>query len=137
MRLLLSATRLDFSAPYTKILIFRFRYQSEPDYDLWKHLLRICHLDLEDLPSVDAFLRTCRQDLPHLDLLVNNAAQTIQRPREFYSSLLDTEASDRRLADEATVLRLDTDYKNNVVNYFFSPSNFLNKSVLLVNASNS
>ncbi len=85
------------------------RYQKEADYDRWKHRLRICHLELEDLTSVEAFLDYCREELPHLDILINNAAQTIQRPREYYRSLERAEAaaSAGQLADSSTVLALE------------------------------
>ncbi len=88
------------------IIVLR-RYQKESDYDTWKHRLRICHLELEDLSSVDSFLRHCLAELPHLDILVNNAAQTIQRPKEYYSSLVQTEEeTTTRLADESNILSL-------------------------------
>ena len=55
----------------------------------WRSQLTIAGLDLRDLASVERFTRRMYTELPHLDILINNAAQTIKRPREFYQELLD------------------------------------------------
>lgn len=67
------------------------RYYDMPDSDQWRDRLTIEALDLRSSPSVEAFTdRLCRQ-LPHLDILINNAAQTIKRPRAFYAALMAAE----------------------------------------------
>ncbi|MBZ9752705.1 SDR family oxidoreductase [Deinococcus sp. HMF7604] len=67
------------------------RYAQEPDVQEWRDRLALYGLDLRDLRSVQAFIEHLQDTEPHLDVLINNAAQTISRPREFYAHLLDGE----------------------------------------------
>ncbi len=72
------------------------RYESEPDYADFKDRLSICALDMEDFSMVNAFLTYVENTLPHLDILVNNAAQTISRPAPYYDALYRSEAEFRQ-----------------------------------------
>lgn len=65
------------------------RYQREPDYAAWAHRLHIHGLDLLDPAGVESFADAVCAALPHLDILINNAAQTIRRPPAFYRHLLE------------------------------------------------
>lgn len=56
------------------------RYAGEPDFDAWRGRLRIERLDLRDLRAVVAFADGLLAGLPTLDILINNAAQTVRRP---------------------------------------------------------
>ncbi len=67
------------------------RYAAEPDHAQWRDRLHVHGLDLRHSPSVELFCRYLRQALPRLDLLVNNACQTVRRPPGFYAHLLDVE----------------------------------------------
>ena len=67
------------------------RYAAEPDYAAWSERLRIHGLDLRHAPSVELFCRYLLHELPRLDLLVNNACQTVRRPPGFYEHLLADE----------------------------------------------
>jgi NAD(P)-dependent dehydrogenase (short-subunit alcohol dehydrogenase family) len=67
------------------------RYAKEEDFPLWKHRLQIFGLDLRHTPSVEIFARHIEQTEKRLDLLINNAAQTVRRPPRFYSHLLENE----------------------------------------------
>ncbi|XP_022785096.1 uncharacterized protein LOC111325533 [Stylophora pistillata] len=67
------------------------RFSRETDFKVWKHRLKIARLDLQDMQSVDNFLNYVQQNIPHLDILVNNAAQTIFRPFHYYQSLISEE----------------------------------------------
>ncbi len=67
------------------------RFAAEPDYGEWAERLHIVGLDLRHLPSVENFCEDLLAGEAALDLLVNNAAQTVQRPPEFYKHLLDAE----------------------------------------------
>ncbi len=49
-------------------------------------------LDLRHSPSVEIFARHLEQTESRLDILINNAAQTVRRPTGFYAHLLETEA---------------------------------------------
>jgi NAD(P)-dependent dehydrogenase (short-subunit alcohol dehydrogenase family) len=68
------------------------RYASESDYGAFRARLRIHGLDLRHSPSVEIFCRYLRGELDSLDLLVNNACQTVRRPPGFYEHLLDFES---------------------------------------------
>lgn len=68
------------------------RYAKEPDFPEWKSRLKIYGLDLRDIKTLERFCATLVRDLPRLDIIVNNACQTIRRPRSYYQHLLPTEA---------------------------------------------
>ncbi len=70
------------------------RYAQEPDFNEWGHRLHIYGLDLRHTPSVELFSRYIEQTYDRLDLLLNNAAQTVRRPPGFYQHLMDTEDRD-------------------------------------------
>lgn len=67
------------------------RYLEMPDSATWRDRLSIRPLDLRASPGVEQFAEQLCQELPHLDIIINNAAQTIKRPREFYAALMAAE----------------------------------------------
>lgn len=67
------------------------RFLALPDSGDWAERLSIRALDLRCIPDVEEFADKLGQELPHLDILINNAAQTIKRPREFYDALMAAE----------------------------------------------
>ncbi|UOD30824.1 SDR family oxidoreductase [Massilia violaceinigra] len=67
------------------------RFLDEPDAAAWRDRLTLEALDLRNIASVEALADTLCRDLPHLDIIINNAAQTIKRPREFYAALMAAE----------------------------------------------
>ncbi|KAL9964292.1 hypothetical protein ACROYT_G027913 [Oculina patagonica] len=67
------------------------RFSNEKDFSVWKHRLKIARLDLQDMRSINEFLEYVHQNIPHLDILINNAAQTISRPFQYYASLVSDE----------------------------------------------
>ncbi len=67
------------------------RYAAEPDFAEWSARLRVHGLDLRHSPSVEIFCSQVSRELGRLDLLVNNACQTVRRPPGFYEHLLDFE----------------------------------------------
>ena len=67
------------------------RFGEEKDFENWKDRLEIHGLDLRHSPSVELFTRFLSQHLPHLDILINNAAQTVRRPPGFYAHLMEAE----------------------------------------------
>lgn len=68
------------------------RYARENDFKEWRHRLQIHGLDLRHSPSVETFTRFLNQKLDRLDILINNAAQTVRRPPQFYAHMLETES---------------------------------------------
>ncbi len=63
------------------------RYSSEQYFHRWEDRLHIYGIDLRNLKSVDFFTQYIRNTYPRLDIIVNNAAQTIRRPPAFYRHL--------------------------------------------------
>ncbi len=70
------------------------RFAREPDFAKWGDRLQIHGLDLRHTPSVEIFCRYIEKTVDRLDILINNAAQTVRRPPGFYSHLLENEKSE-------------------------------------------
>ncbi|MDX1927116.1 MAG: SDR family oxidoreductase [Pirellulaceae bacterium] len=64
------------------------RYQQETDSPAWLDRLKIFSADFRFLPTVQAMCAEIRTTYGSLDLLINNAAQTVRRPPEYYAHLL-------------------------------------------------
>lgn len=67
------------------------RFSKEKDFDQWKDRLQIYGLDFRYLPSVIEFAEFLKRKLPRLDIIINNAAQTVRKPPAYYSHLLKIE----------------------------------------------
>lgn len=67
------------------------RYSKEEGYALWGDRLHIHGLDLRHIPSVEIFSEYVEQRYRRLDILINNAAQTVRRPPGFYAHLIENE----------------------------------------------
>ncbi len=68
------------------------RYAREVDFGEWGDRLEIFGLDLRHTPSVEAFCRMLVQSRDRLDVIVNNACQTVRRPPEFYAHMMAAES---------------------------------------------
>jgi NAD(P)-dependent dehydrogenase (short-subunit alcohol dehydrogenase family) len=77
------------------------RYSQEPDYAEWGHRLKIYGLDLRHTPSVEAFCHELLSTLPRLDFIINNACQTVRRPPEFYTHMMEGERAASAVMPEA------------------------------------
>ena len=81
----------------TVILTTRFpndawtRFLKETDASDWKERLHIYGLDLRNLPALERFVQKLYATFSHLDIIINNAAQTVKRPLAFYQHLLANE----------------------------------------------
>ena len=71
------------------------KYNQEIDFDDWLDRFQIYPLDLRDLARVEAFTQDLSRVYPHLDSIVNNAAQTIRRPPAYYRHLIELESQPR------------------------------------------
>lgn len=67
------------------------RYAKEDDFNEWGDRLKIHGLDLRHIPSVEIFCNFIEQEYDRLDILINNAAQTVRRPAGFYKHLMSNE----------------------------------------------
>ncbi|MFK7772907.1 MAG: SDR family oxidoreductase [Saprospiraceae bacterium] len=65
--------------------------QKEKDYDEWKDNLKVYGLDLRNLKAVKDFINQYASENKCLDILVNNAAQTIKYTDQYYLPILQSE----------------------------------------------
>ncbi|MFO0668982.1 MAG: SDR family NAD(P)-dependent oxidoreductase [Polyangiaceae bacterium] len=70
------------------------RFAREPDFAAFADRLVVYGLDLRHAPSVELFARHLEATEARLDILINNAAQTVRRPPGFYAHLLERETCD-------------------------------------------
>ncbi len=105
------------------------RYSNEPDFKDWGHRLHIYGLDLRHTPSVEIFTRYLEQKYERLDLLLNNAAQTVRRPPGFYQHLMENEskAFHNFTGDQQMVLR---DYRSCLDQLLVTDSNPKDETIL-------
>jgi NAD(P)-dependent dehydrogenase (short-subunit alcohol dehydrogenase family) len=68
------------------------RYAQELDFGEWGDRLDIYGLDLRHAPSVEAFCRAIVTKHDRLDVIVNNACQTVRRPPDFYAHMMGRES---------------------------------------------
>ena len=88
--------RLAFPLAFTS-LVMAFvigQIAAEPDYETFSDRLELHGLDLRHVPSVERFAADLADRLDRLDVLVNNAAQTVRRPPAFYEHLLEALVTD-------------------------------------------
>jgi NAD(P)-dependent dehydrogenase (short-subunit alcohol dehydrogenase family) len=67
------------------------RFSKESDFKDWGSRLQIFGLDLRHTPSVELFCDYINATYQRLDILINNAAQTVRRPPGFYAHLMENE----------------------------------------------
>lgn len=71
----------------------RQRFDAEHDANQWQNRLEIHGVDFRFLGTVEAFCASLCEHEEWLDIVVNNACQTIRRPAGYYRHLLEVEAS--------------------------------------------
>ncbi|GAA4624220.1 SDR family oxidoreductase [Actinoallomurus vinaceus] len=68
------------------------RFAAVPDAPDWLDRLRVHGVDLLDLAAVAGLLEAVHREFPSLDILVNNAAQTIRRPAAYHREVRAAES---------------------------------------------
>lgn len=76
-------------------------YRKEADFDAWKDRLCIYGLDFRDVIGLEAFTRflNLQYGVGGIDILINNACQTVRRPAGYYSTFFEKEQSIWKEAD--------------------------------------
>jgi NAD(P)-dependent dehydrogenase (short-subunit alcohol dehydrogenase family) len=69
------------------------RYSQEPDFADWGNRLEIFGLDMRHTPSVEALCTRLLASRSRLDFIINNACQTVRRPPEFYTHMMEGETA--------------------------------------------
>ncbi|WP_240135688.1 SDR family NAD(P)-dependent oxidoreductase [Streptomyces sp. MUM 178J] len=90
LRLLRDGAHTTVTTRFPKDAIRRFK--AMPDSDEWIHRLKIVGIDLRDPAQVVALADSVAAEGP-LDVLINNAAQTVRRSQQAYGELLAAEAA--------------------------------------------
>ncbi|WNI36078.1 SDR family NAD(P)-dependent oxidoreductase [Chryseobacterium sp. SG20098] len=87
--------------------------QQEADYENWKNRLWIYGLDLRNLKAIQDFIDFYKLNFDTLDILINNAAQTIKYPDEYYLPIIKRE-KEKRIAfkDIHTLIPNHTEISN-------------------------
>jgi NAD(P)-dependent dehydrogenase (short-subunit alcohol dehydrogenase family) len=142
------ATALKFLKAGAKVLVTtRFpafawaQFSQEPDFEIWKNNITLYGLDLRNLHAVSEFVAYCKQNLPYLDILINNAAQTIKYPSNYYQPIVQQEnlllqqfhnpkliANQTPIALNQTHLLETTASKELIINRFGQPVDFRDKN---------
>ncbi|KQY59630.1 short-chain dehydrogenase [Aeromicrobium sp. Root495] len=89
LRLLRDGAHLTITTRFPRDAVRRFR--SMPDAEEWMHRLKVVGIDLRDPAQVIALADDVAAAGP-LDILVNNAAQTVKRTPGSYSAISDSES---------------------------------------------
>lgn len=84
------------------------RYSEEEDFFNWKDRLIICELDLKRANDIEEFISFIDENYPKIDILINNAAQTIKKSKAYYEELKEGE---KKLYLE---YKEKNEYKNNL-----------------------
>ena len=80
------------------------QFSQEKDFEQWKENLIVYGLDLRNLNAINDFVAFYKSKFDSLDILINNAAQTIKYPDEYYVPLIHRE--EKLLGDFKTNLQL-------------------------------
>ncbi|MBS7530327.1 SDR family oxidoreductase [Hazenella sp. IB182353] len=68
------------------------QYMNEHDFDIWQDRIHIYGLDFRYVNQVEEFAYFLEQAFSHIDIIINNAAQTVRMPEEAYRTLLENES---------------------------------------------
>ncbi len=84
------------------------RFAAVPDAADWTDRLSVCGVDFLDLPSVVGLVEHVTSVWDGLDILINNAAQTVRRPPQYHREVRAAEAEPLRgIAAAIAVTRTD------------------------------
>ena len=83
------------------------KYQKDPEYSKWSNNLLIYPIDFRLFESTVKFAKFLNETFPHIDILINNAAQTIRRTAAYYRYLLPTETSTLSKEDDKKIIKND------------------------------
>ena len=88
-----------------------FKYQKDPDYEKWKNNLIIYPIDFRIFESTIKFINYIKENFTHIDILINNAAQTLRRSSSYYKYLLPIEL--KEVDEESSKKIIKEDYRAN------------------------
>ena len=84
-----------------------FKFQKDPEYEKWKNNLIVYPIDFRIFESTIKFVQFINDNFPHVDIIINNAAQTIRRTASYYKYLLPIETKDLNKEDDKKIIKND------------------------------
>ena len=84
-----------------------FKYQKDPDYEKWKNNLIIYPIDFRIFESTIKFINYIKENFTHIDILINNAAQTLRRSSSYYKYLLPIELKEADEENSKIIIKED------------------------------
>ena len=118
------------------------QFKKEKDYNTWEARLDIYGLDLRNLKEVQNFIQHYISKNKSLDILINNAAQTIKYTDEYYAPLIQKEenllldfskqnnliANKTPISNNANLLQIPFEHGDIPLNRFGQPVDFRAKN---------
>jgi NAD(P)-dependent dehydrogenase (short-subunit alcohol dehydrogenase family) len=99
------------------------KFQEEEDYCDWADKLEdIYPLDLRDGNAVNQFCAHIKEKYPRISILINNAAQTVRRPIEFYQDQIEQETKAIEEASEQPDMQLRKSSLDYTLSYLQVPA---------------
>ena len=83
------------------------KYQQDPDYEKWKDNLIIYPIDFRIFESTIKFINYIKENFTHIDILINNAAQTLRRTSTYYNYLLPIETKEVNKENDKKIVKED------------------------------
>lgn len=93
LKLLRWGARVAVTTRFPRDAAQRFAEQAKEEGADWMERLDVYGLDFRDVAAIEGFCAFCCERYDRLDVLINNACQTIRRPIGYYKHLLQAEAS--------------------------------------------
>lgn len=86
------------------------KFKQEPDYEKFKDRLIIYPIDFRIFESTERFVNYLSENFPYIDILINNAAQTVRRSTSYYRYLLQIESAPLAQEEESKIIKNDFIY---------------------------
>ena len=86
------------------------KFKQEPDYEKFKDRLMIYPIDFRIFESTERFVNYLSENFPYIDILINNAAQTVRRSTSYYKYLLQIETAPLAQEEESKIIKNDFIY---------------------------
>lgn len=86
------------------------KFKQEPDYEKFKDRLIIYPIDFRIFESTERFVKYLSENYPYIDILINNAAQTVRRSTSYYRYLLQIESAPIQPEEESKIIKNDFIY---------------------------
>ncbi len=115
LRLLRNGCFVIITTRFPKDAMIRFSNQS--DFLQWQTNLIIKNVDFRLKSSIELFITEILNEYDNLDILINNAAQTIWKPERWYQSLIETEGEGTKDKNALMIVN-DNDEKWFPINQF-------------------